>query len=103
MLGALLTEGLERAIAHRSVAMLQPAIELVEAVEQAGQTTLAEVRLSHDPPTALHQDLKHSTVYSQQHHQQLPPKTSGTQHPRPKHQPRPPPTAQSPTILRFTK
>ena len=103
MLVALVTEGLERAIAHPSVAMLQSTIDLVEAVERAGQPTLAEVRLSHDPPTALHQDLKHSTVYSQQHHQQLPPKTSGTQHPRPKHQPRPPPTAQSPTILRFTK
>ena len=78
MLVALITEGLQRAIAHRSVAMLQPAIKLVEAVEQAGQTTLAEVRLSHNPPTALHQNLKNSTVCSQQHHPKRPaPSTHG--------------------------
>ena len=88
MLVALVTEGLERAIAHPSVAMLQSTTDLVEAVERAGQPTLAEVRLSHDPPTALHQNLTHSTVSSQQHHQQLPTKTSSTGHPRPK---RPPP------------
>ena len=94
MLVMLTTEGLESGIAQRSVAMLQSAIDSVEAIEGVDQT-LAEVRFHTTFPTAHHLKLDSQSIQTPNiSHQKLQPKHPKL--PTPKSQ-LPTPNSQHPT------